>query len=92
VIIRILGDGQYELDGSHTEAFDALDEALVRHVNAGDDAAYHDDLGALIELVQTRGRALPDDAFAPSDLVLPDPAMSVEEVQALLEEEGQVSS
>ena len=89
MIVRILGDGQYELDASHAEAFDVLDEALVRHVEAGDDQAYHDDLQALINLVRSKGAGLPHEAVQPSDQVLPDPTMTVEEVQALLAEEGQ---
>jgi hypothetical protein len=89
MIIRILADGQYDLADSHSEAFDVLDDALVRHVEAGDDAAYHDDLAALINLVKTKGTEIPPDEFSPSDLVLPDPSMTVEEVQTLLAEEGQ---
>lgn len=92
MIIRILSGGQYDLPDSHSEAFEVLDEALVRHVEAGDDRAYHDDLAALIELVTTKGSELPHDEFSPSDLVLPDPLMSVEEVRELLTEEGQLSS
>jgi hypothetical protein len=92
MIIRILGDGQYDLADSHSEAFDVLDDALVRHVEAGDDQAYHDDLAALIDLVRTKGQEVAHDEFAPSDLVLPNPLMTVEEVQALLAEEGQPSS
>lgn len=91
MIIRILGNGQYELAESHAEAFEVLDEALVRHVDAGDDAAYHDDLAALIELVRSKGAELPEEEFTESDLVLPDPLMSVEEVRALLAEEGLLS-
>lgn len=89
MIVRILGDGQYELDASHGEAFDVLDDALVRHVEAGDNQAYHDDLAALINLVRTKGTEVPHEEVQPSDQVLPDPSMTVEEVQALLAEEGQ---
>ncbi len=92
MIIRILGDGQYDMPDSHSEAFDVLDEALVRHVEAGDDKAYHDDLAALIDLVRSKGAELPYEEFSPSDLVLPDPLLTVEEVRALLAEEGQLSS
>ncbi|MGH2717779.1 MAG: PspA-associated protein PspAA [Actinomycetota bacterium] len=92
MIIRILGDGQYDLPDSHSEAFDVLDDALVRHVEAGDDKAYHDDLAALIDLVTSKGTELSHDEFSPSDLVLPDPLMTVEEVRELLAEEGQLSS
>ena len=91
MIIRVLGDGQYDLAGGTSPAFDALDQALVDHVNAGDEQAYQRDLAALIELVRSEGVELPEGDLSPSDLVLPDPAASIEEVQALLAEEGQHS-
>lgn len=92
MIIRILGDGQYELADGTSPAFDALDSALVEHVNAGDSDAYRRDLAALIELVRSSGVELPEDDLSASDLILPDPAASLEEVQALLAEEGQHSA
>ena len=92
MIVRILGQGQYELDASHAEAFDVLDDALVRHVDAGDDEAYHADLAALINLVRSNGTELPHEEVQPSDQILPDPTMTVEEVQALLAEETQPTS
>lgn len=87
MIVRILGDGQYDLpDGTDSE-FQKLDQALVEHVNAGDEAAYHRDLSELIKLVRSQGSELPEDDLSPSDLVLPDPTASLEEVRALLAED-----
>lgn len=89
MIIRILGDGQYDLGDALSNEFEALDEALVAHVDAGDEEAYHRDLAALIELVRSTGAELPPDEVAPSDLVLPDPSASLEEVRALLAEHAE---
>ncbi|HEU5002124.1 MAG TPA: hypothetical protein VFW71_05020 [Actinomycetota bacterium] len=89
MIIRILGDGQYDMGDTLGAEFDALDDALVGHVEAGDEDAYHRDLAALIELVRSTGSELPHDELAPSDLVLPDPSASLEEVRALLAEHAE---
>lgn len=86
MIIRILGDGQYEMGDSLSPAFDDLDNALVAHVEAGDEAAYQRDLAGLIDLVRSTGAELPADEVVASDLVLPNPSASLEEVRALLAE------
>ena len=87
MIVRVLGDGQYELDDVEANEFTNLDEALARHVEEGDEEAYRRDLDSLLDYVHRKGTAVSDDDFRPSDQVLPDPASSLAEVKALLEEE-----
>jgi PspA-Associated protein len=87
MIVRILGEGQYELDDVEAGEFTRLDDALGRHVEEGDEEAYRRDLAALLEYVHRNATTLGDDDFRPSDQVLPDPSSSLAEVKALLEEE-----
>jgi hypothetical protein len=56
--------------------------------DSGDDARFHAALGALIDQVCAVGRPLADDDLRPSDVVLPDPDASVDEVRELLGDEG----
>jgi hypothetical protein len=88
MIARILGDGQYELGDESRSKFDKLDNALVEHVEAGDDAGFRQVLSEMIELVRSEGTELPDDDLQTSDVVVPSPSSTLEEVQALLSEEG----
>ena len=87
MIVRVLGDGQYELDDVEAGEFTTLDDALAQHVDDGDEEAYRRDLAALLDYVHRNGTAMSDDDFRPSDQVLPDPSASLAEVKALLEEE-----
>ena len=87
MIVRVLGDGQYELDDVEADEFTNLDEALARHVEEGDEEAYRRDLDSLLDYVHRNGTTVSDDDFRPSDQVLPDPSASLAEVKALLEEE-----
>ncbi|TMK45886.1 MAG: hypothetical protein E6G66_12325 [Actinobacteria bacterium] len=87
MIVRVLGDGQYELDDVEADEFTSLDDALGRHVEEGDEEAYRRDLASLLDYVHRNGTAVSDDEFRPSDQVLPDPTSSLAEVQALLEDE-----
>jgi hypothetical protein len=87
MIVRVLGDGQYELDDIEAEDFTNLDDALGRHVEEGDEEAYRRDLDSLLDYVRRNGTPLGDEDFRPSDQVLPDPSSSLAEVKALLEDE-----
>jgi hypothetical protein len=88
MIIRILGEGQYTVDDSRTEELNTLDVALLQAVDTGDPAAFRPALGALLTAVEDLGSPLPDTALLPSDLVLPARAANLDEVEALLRDDG----
>ena len=86
MIVRILGDGQYELPENMESEFERLDNHLIAHVEDGDEEAFQRELAELVVIVQ-QGSELPDDDFRPSDAVLPSPNASLADVQELLSEE-----
>jgi hypothetical protein len=86
MIVRVLGDGQYELPEGVEAEFERLDNHLIAHVEDGDEEAFHKELAELIALVQ-QGSELPDDDFRPSDAVLPSPHSSIDDVRELLAED-----
>jgi hypothetical protein len=86
MIVRILGDGQYELPEKMESEFERLDNHLVAHVEDGDEEAFRRELAELVVIVK-QGSELPDDDFRPSDAVLPSPNASLADVQELLSEE-----
>lgn len=91
MIVRIQGSGQYRLGESEVEALEALDSQLVETVHARDEAGVHRLLHEMIVLVQSKGACIDDAELVPSDTILPPDTLTVEEVQALLHEEGLVS-
>jgi hypothetical protein len=90
MIVRILGDGQYELPESLGPEFERLDNHLVAHVEAGEEELFQRDLAELIELVR-RAPELGTDDFRPSDAVLPSPDATLADVRELLAEEPSAS-
>lgn len=68
-----------------------LDVAVERAVEGGDPAAFSAALYALLERVRSVGSPLPDDVLQPSDLVLPSPDATIEEVRQLVGPDGLVS-
>ncbi|MFE9636629.1 hypothetical protein [Streptomyces sp. NPDC006463] len=84
MIMRILGEGQYEIAEGHLVLLNELDTALQSAADAGDEAAFTAALSALLDAVRTPGTPLPDGAITPSDLVLPDADTSLAQVCELL--------
>jgi len=88
MIIRILGEGQYELADGTLDQLNILDATLQAAVDAGDRAGFAAALRALLSAVRDRGTAVPDEVLTASDLVLPAPEAALQEVAALLGDEG----
>lgn len=86
MIIRILGEAQYDVPDDQRPALDRLDSALVDAVDSGDELAFRTGLAAIIDAVRHVGSPLADDAFAPSELVLPFADSTLEETRQLLAE------
>ncbi|WNZ09671.1 PspA-associated protein PspAA [Streptomyces sp. 11x1] len=88
MIMRILGEGQYEVTDEHLNLLNELDTALQSAADAGDEAAFTTALSALLDAVRSLGTPLPDERITPSDLVLPDADTSLAQVRDLLSDEG----
>ncbi|MGH3796866.1 MAG: PspA-associated protein PspAA [Pseudonocardiaceae bacterium] len=88
MIVRILGEGQFDVPDTALDELNELDEALVSAVESDDADAF---TGALAELLAgVRAAATPhaDDTLDSSDLILPGPDSSLTEVRSLLGDEG----
>ena len=90
MIVRILGEGQWELTDEHLEALNALDDSVEQAIEAGDQEAFAQGLVALLDVVRQQGTRLEDDSLVDSDVILPMSDASLEEVRALLTDEGLV--
>jgi hypothetical protein len=88
MIVRILGEGQWEVAESHLTELNRLDDAVEKAVESGDEVTFSQSFAALLNSVRTEGARLPDDTLHDSDLILPPADASLEEVRHLLEDEG----
>ena len=88
MIVRILTEGQFEVADAQLDGLNELDAALEKAVEARDDDGFASALHALLDAVRTGGQALPADLLHDSDLILPPPDATIEEVRALLGDEG----
>ncbi|MDJ1136484.1 PspA-associated protein PspAA [Streptomyces iconiensis] len=88
MIVRIMGEGQVKLDDSHFAELNKLDDELLAEMEGGDESGFRLTLGALLDAVRRLGSPLPDDALEPSELILPSPEATLEEVRAMLTDDG----
>ena len=88
MIIRILGEGQYDVADHALDRLNELDTVLEGAVEAGDDAAFATALSQLLEGVRTVGVAHPTDSLDESDLILPPADATIGEVREMLNDDG----
>ena len=88
MIVRILGEGQFDVAEDALEGLNEFDDKLVSALDDDDAAAYSDALATLLDGIRAGGERLPDDYLGPSELVLPGADATLDEVRALLSEEG----
>ncbi|BDH04158.1 MULTISPECIES: PspA-associated protein PspAA [Streptomyces] len=88
MIVRIMGEGQVSVDDSHFTRLNELDDELLAEMESGDEAGFRRTLTALLDAVRGLGTPLPDDALEPSELILPAPDATLDEVRKMLSDDG----
>ncbi|WP_320784428.1 PspA-associated protein PspAA [Streptomyces sp. CRN 30] len=88
MIVRIMGEGQVRLDDGHLAELNKLDDELLAETEQGDGPGFRRTLHALLDKVRELGAPLPDDSLEPSELILPAPDATLEEVRELLRDDG----
>jgi hypothetical protein len=88
VIVRILGEGQFDVDDAATPELNQLDTDLETAVDQNDEAAFTTALTSLLAHVRAHGSPLPTDTLEESDLILPHEDSSMDEVRKMLTDEG----
>lgn len=90
MIIRILGEGQYDVSDEALEELNPLDSAVEAAVEAGDEDAFGPALAALLDGVRSVGVAHPADSLDESDLIMPPADASIDDVRHLLSDDGMI--
>jgi hypothetical protein len=88
VIVRVMGEGQFELDADTIVDLNEIDRVVEHAVEQGDVDGLRVALHRLVAEVKEVGQRLPDEIIRPSDLILPPVDATVHEVRDMLSEEG----
>ena len=87
MIVRLLGEGQFDVDEGQLDALNVLDQQLEAAL-AVDGEEYRDVLAQMAELVRSVGTLQADDFLGASDVTIPDAESSRADVGELLSEDG----
>ena len=88
MIVRLMGEGQYEVADDVGEELNRLDDAALEALEAGDEQRLDEILEQMAALVRSRGSALPPEDLHPSDAIIPPPDLTLEETRELMSGEG----
>jgi hypothetical protein len=87
MIVRILGEGRYEVPDADLSAIEQLDTRLVDAMERGDEATFSVTLAGLIGEVRHNGTLLPPEDLRTSELAVPHEGSTLAEVRSLLSQE-----
>lgn len=88
MIVRILGEGQFDVADSGVDRLNALDAQVESAVEAEDHDAFASALGELLDAVRSVGVPHAADAIDVSDVVLPPSDATLDEVRDMLSDDG----
>jgi hypothetical protein len=87
MIVRISGEGQFELADDIAERLNALDNEAVAAVEAGEEQRFLDLFAQIVALIR-EGRRLAADDLRGSDVIVPPPDTSFDEARHDFNGEG----
>jgi hypothetical protein len=88
VIVRLMGEGQYQVSDDLRERLEALDDEAMAALDAEDEGELDAKLDEMSELVRQQGERLPDEDLSPSDAMIPPSDLTLEETRQLFSDEG----
>lgn len=90
MIVRIMTEGQYDLPGAYIDDLNKIDNDLVEVVAQENEAEFATLLKKMLDLVRDNGTPVPLDELVESDLVLPEPDITLIEAEEVFVGEGLV--
>jgi hypothetical protein len=88
VIVRLMGEGQYQVDDDLRAELDRLDETALEALEANDEERLDAILEEMATLVRSRGSELPPEDLHPSDAIIPPADLTLEETRELMSNGG----
>ena len=90
MIVRILTEGQYKLSSNYLDQLNEIDNKIVGMVETDNKESFHKLLEEMLNLDRENGTPVPIDEITESDIVLPEPDITINEAGELFTGEGLV--
>jgi hypothetical protein len=91
MIVRIVGQGQYNVPDAGLDELNLLEARLQTAVDSDDMEQYAHALRALLNVVRRLGDPVPDTVLTASELVLPSEDTDLDRIRAMLGDEGLIA-
>ena len=88
MIVRILTEGQYNLPGEYLDELNRIDNQIVDLVAKNSRVEFESMITEMLNLVREKGTPVPIDEMVESDIVLPEPDITMDEAAKLFTGEG----
>lgn len=88
MIVRISGEGQFELPNADAGRLNDLDNRAVAAADAGEEERFRELWQEMLDLVASDGRAIDDEELLTSDVILPPRDVTFEEARSEFTGEG----
>lgn len=88
MIVRIMGEGQFDVSDLESDTLQKFDNAVESAVESGDEAAVHAALTELRTYILDHASPTPDNYLGSSDFVVPYPDAHIADINELLTGEG----
>jgi hypothetical protein len=88
MIVRILTEGQFNFPGKYIDELNELDNELVEVVAQENRVEFERLLKKMLDLVRDNSTPVPYDELVESDLILPEPDITLEEAEEIFAGEG----
>ena len=92
MIVRLMGEGQYEIDKKHLDAVNKIDNNIVKIVSGTDEkvvsTAFKTEYKKLSDYVRKNGKKIPNEILKPSDIIIPPADLTLEEARQIFKGEG----
>jgi hypothetical protein len=91
MIVRIMGEGQWNLADDKLPELNEVDAKVEQAVSGNDEASFKASFAALLELVRGGGERVPDEVLHDSDVILPPADSTLAEMRELISGDGLIA-
>ena len=92
MIVRIMCQGQYNVDNTLVKQLNAIDNRIVNHITGVDKDGFRTDLAELISLVRDKGIPLDPANIAQSDIIIPPEDLTFDEASLIFKGHGLIEN
>jgi len=88
MIIRVINEGQYEVNDDLLDDLNKLDNEIVSLLESGDETGFRDVLSEFVSMIRDNGTSLDPETIVESDLIVPPEDLTLSEATKVFSGEG----